>query len=115
MKEFDAVQEAVLQGTEIVAEQEKKKELRLTQRQRPIKGHILWQYNYTNGILEQAKFNKEDVVIDSLNPIRALKNATVVHKVITNDECFYLQSLNKENAIRKLKKLGFKYFRDAVV
>lgn len=111
MKEFDAVQEQILQGTEIVAEQEKKKEVILRGRERVVPGLTLWHYDYQTGLLKKANFDKQDLVINTLQ----LKNnwENPIHKKVTAGEnSFHLQALNRKNAIRKLKNLGFKTFKE---
>jgi len=56
------------QGIEIVAEQEKKKEVRLIERQRRIPGLILWQYNAESNVLDRAKFKQDTLVLNTLDP-----------------------------------------------
>jgi hypothetical protein len=114
MKELDAVREQILQGTEIVAEQEKKKQVVLSKRERAIPGLTLWEYNYNTGVLRKAKFEKQDILVQTLQ----LKNnwENPVHKKVSAGESsFHLQALNRKNAIRKLQNLGFKTFKDELV
>lgn len=105
MKEFDEIDKA-LDGVEIRAEQEKKKEVKLIGKQRRIPGLTLWEFNKKTKDLEKAKFKKQDVILSTLDPT-VVANSTTHHKVEINEGCFYFQALNKKNAQKKLKKLGF--------
>jgi len=89
----------------LVADQEKKKEIKLLGRQRKIKGHTLYEFNTVTRTLTKARFQKQRVELDYLS-----KNAEEIvfrSTVIVNDNCKYFQSLNVVNAIKKLKKEGF--------
>lgn len=99
-------EEIIEKPIEIVAEQQQKKEIRFIGQQRKISGLTLWEFNESTGVIQPAKFKKQDFKINSLSiKLEALQ---ISHKVEVNEGCFYLQALNKENALKKLNKLGYK-------
>lgn len=108
MKEFE-LKDKVLQGIEIRAEQEKKKELKLISSQRKIRGLILWEYNEVTHILKRAQFKKQDVTITSLDP--SAVHLMINNKVEINERCYYVQALNQKNAIKHLKNVGYSNFK----
>ena len=69
------------------------------------KGHILFEYNKTTKEILPAKFQQDKVInIDFKTEKTSRLNKS---KVVINKDCFYLQALNKSNAIKRLRKLGF--------
>jgi hypothetical protein len=94
---------------EIVAEKQQQKVIKLIDRQRKIRGHVLWEYNQKTYVLIQAKFKKQDFHITSIVPSPSA--TTVSNKVQVNDNCLYFQALNRKNAIKKLNKVGIRLIR----
>ena len=81
---------------ELVAEQ--RKEYRFIGSQRRIPGLILFQYDLTTGELRQAPMKKE---IELTTDGRLNKN----NKVEASALCLYVQAMNKENAMRKVRAM----------
>lgn len=81
---------------ELVAEQ--RKEYRFIGSQKRIPGLILFQYDLTTGELRQATMKTE---IELTTDGRLNKN----NKVAACDLCLYVQALNKENAMRKVRAM----------
>lgn len=96
-----------LQGQEIRAEAERKKELRLIDQQRKIPGLTLWKYHELECTLEKAKFKKTDVWLGTLDPkqIHLLKFS---NRIEVESDCYYFQALNRTSAVRHLSKRGKK-------
>jgi hypothetical protein len=88
---------------EIQAEQQQKKEIKLIGQQRKIKGLTLWEYNAKTKELIPAVFKKVDVSLTSLSAKAEALN--INHKVVVNENCLYLQALNKKVALKKVKKI----------
>jgi hypothetical protein len=88
---------------EISAEEQEKKIIKYIGSQRKIQGLTLWEYNQKTNELNLAKFKKQDVIIESLEPSEG--SAIMRHKVDTNEDCFYFQALNRKNAEKKLQQL----------
>lgn len=77
---------------------EQRKEYRFIGSQRRIPGLILFMYDLTTGELSQAPMKKEiELTMDG----RLNKN----NKVESRDLCLYVQALNKENAMRKVRAM----------
>lgn len=81
---------------ELVAEQ--RKEFRLIGSQRRIPGLILFEYDLTTGDLQRASMKKE---------VQLNIDGTIGKKshVDSKDLCLYIQALNEENAMRKVRQL----------
>ncbi|MBQ1792650.1 MAG: hypothetical protein II008_20945 [Oscillospiraceae bacterium] len=77
---------------------EQRKEFRLIGSQRRIPGLILFEYDLTTGELQRASMKKE-VQLNIDGTIG--KNSHVDSK----DLCLYIQALNEENAMRKVRKM----------
>lgn len=111
MKELEQpIQDKQLETIELVAEQEKKKQLTLIGSQRQIPGLTLWEYNHVTHILDKAQFKKEErFELTSLDPEKVNK---LIHrkKVDIKENCVYTQALNRKNAIKKFKQRGFTIF-----
>lgn len=109
MKELEsAIQENQLQSTEIVAEQEKKKEIKLVGRQRKMRGGILWEYNQKTHEIKRAQYTKEIAKFD-FDTSRA--NQSTPSKVNVKENCIYEQALNYKNIVKRLKKMGYTEFK----
>lgn len=94
---------------EIVAEKQQQKVIKLIDRKRKIRGHILWEYNQETHELKPAIYKKQDFQIASLEP--SASALSISNKVQVNDKCIYFQSLNRKNAIKKLAKIGITLIR----
>lgn len=77
----------------ISSEDEQRKYQKLIGSLKVTKGHILWQFNVVTKELQEAKFKTVTVSFDGVK-----KNTVDVAK-----DCIYFQSLNRKNALRKLK------------
>lgn len=64
------------------------------------RGHILFEYDRKTREVNKAIFKVEKTV-------RYDGSANSTQKIIINQDCFYIQALNKKNAIKKLIKMGF--------
>lgn len=96
MKELQEIDSKV----EIVEEQQQRKEIKLIGRQRRVRGLTLWEFNHKEKTLQPAKFHKQDFAITALSTSpEALK---ISNKVVVNENCVYVQALNRKNAIKKL-------------
>lgn len=87
---------------EIVEEQQQKKEIKFIGSQRQVPGLTLWEFNWGTRQLKPASFKKEDVAITSLKPTKA--SAVKHSKVITQENCWYFQALNRSSAGKKVRK-----------
>lgn len=77
---------------------EQRKEYRFIGSERRIPGLILWEYDLTTGELRQAPMKKElQLTIDG----RLDKN----NKVEAGQFCLYVQAINQENAMRKVRAM----------
>jgi len=97
---------------EIVEEQQQKKEIKLIGQQRKVPGLILWEYNKTTKLIQVAKFRKINIFISSL--AMSPESITETHKVVVNENCIYIQSLNLKNAIKKLKSFGYTNLKTSI-
>ena len=77
---------------------EQRKEYRFIGSHKRIPGLILFQYDLTTGELRQAPMKKE---IELTTDGRLNKN----NKVEAGALCLYVQALNKENAMRKVRAM----------
>ena len=68
------------------------------------KGHITFEFNKITKEIKPAlmQLNKT-VKVEAEGTLSSISK----YKVIINENCFYIQALNLENAIKKLKKYGF--------
>lgn len=81
---------------ELVAEQ--RKEFRLIGSQKRIPGLILFEYDLTTGNLQRASMKKEiEINLDGTVGAKS--------RVDSRDMCLYIQAINEQNAIRKVKQL----------
>ncbi len=67
---------------------------------KPHRGHILYEFNKITKKLKEAEFENLDIHYNA-----DLKKMKKRKKVIVNENCFYLSSLNQKNAIKKLTNL----------
>ena len=80
----------------------KQKEYKLVGSQRKVAGHTLFEFNKSTKEIKAADIKRECIIDFGANkPI--YKTKTDMH-----ENCIYIQALNIKNAIKKLKKLGFK-------
>ena len=88
---------------ENVKQVEFKKQLRLTGRYIPQKGHTIFEVNRLTNQVVKAEY--EDVKeIDYLAAKKGLFRQITTKKVIVRDNCIYISALNIKNCF---KKLGF--------
>ena len=78
----------------------KQKEYKLIGRRRKIPGHTLFEFNVMTKELRHAMV-KHDVIFDTKSGKPIYKNKAEVH-----EGCLYVQALNKQNAEKKLKRIG---------
>lgn len=103
MKELLKEHEQNKVDKEIVASIQKKKEHKLINQQRIVKGHILWKYNtLTKELSKDVKYKKTDLVITDINNVDC---DAINIKVELEKDCIYFQALNYKNALKKLNKL----------
>jgi hypothetical protein len=89
---------------EIREEQQQKKEIKLIGSQLRVKGHTLFEFNARTKELSKAMFKTETLEIITISKDKSNINSRL--KVVVNDDCFYIQSLNEKNARKKLSKLN---------
>lgn len=107
MRELESpVQDKKLDTIEIVQEQQQKKELKLVGSERKIRGHILFEFNEKSRRLDVARFKAQTFTITSLDPTSS-DYLKINQKVDVQDNCIYIQALNRKNAIKQLKRLGY--------
>lgn len=84
---------------ELIAEQNQQTEFKLIGRCRVHRGHILYQFNTVTLELTEAIYvaQKEIIWEDA-------RNGIFRKKVLKEKDCIYFSALNRDNAIRKLKK-----------
>ncbi len=97
MKEFDNDSNEV----EIVEERQQRKELRLIGQQRKIRGLTLFEYNEKTKQIQPAKYKPVSIYIHGF---AGGSETTETYKCVVNENCIYVQALNKENAMRKINK-----------
>lgn len=107
MKELEQpVQDKALTATEIVAKKDNKKEIRLINTERKIRGHILWEFNEITRELNRVSYKKQTFTLTSLDPNKA-DYLKINDQVDIKENCYYFQALNYESAVKKLKKKGY--------
>lgn len=78
--------------------QRKRQEFRLIGSVKRIPGLILFEYDLTTGVLRRATMKKEvELNIDGRIGAKA--------RVDSRDFCLYIQALNEENAMRKVRQM----------
>lgn len=104
MKELEEFKELPI---EIVAEQQQKKEIKHIGQQRKVPGHILWEFNEKTREVVRAVFKKTNITITgtSMSP----ESITETHKVVVKENCSYVQAMNRKNAIKHFKRMGFEF------
>lgn len=91
----------------IHAEQQQKKEIKLIDRQRKIRGLILWEFNTLTKLLKAAEFKKQTFSLKVLSSKD--HDHEINHKVVVKENHIYFQALNRKNAERKLRKSGYNF------
>lgn len=65
------------------------------------KGHTLFEYNVKTKSIKKATYKMiEDTIQFNHNPLQK-------RELIIKQDCYYLQALNMNNALKKLRKIGF--------
>ena len=77
---------------------EQRKELRFIGSQRVIRGLTMFEYDLTTGELNRLSLKKEFELNLDLT-------TSSVSRVDSRDMCLYIQALNEQNALRKVKQL----------
>lgn len=85
--------------------QKKKNEFHLVGEERRVKGHTLFCFNEVTKKIKVAPMNQECML--GLDGSVIYKNNVTVEK-----DCVYIQALNQKNAIKKLRKMGYKTKED---
>jgi len=67
------------------------------------KGQILWEFHRDTRSIEKVKYEETQVDMNINTDQLKVKR----HKLIIDDNCVYVIAINKKNATRKLKKLGY--------
>jgi len=99
---------------EVVEQIRQKQEWRMLQQKRIVhRGHVLFQFDWTTGILEQVEYEKDPIVKE--NPFPILEHGQAVispaehsakHRAVKyNENCFYIAALNVDNARKHLQRL----------
>jgi hypothetical protein len=96
MKELENLQK---DAVKIHAQAEKKKEVKFLGSQRKIKGLILWEFDLETKILQPARYKSQRVVLSKQKGMSKTRL-----EVDIKQKGLYIQALNRENAVRKLKK-----------
>lgn len=91
----------------IHAEQQQKKEIKLIDKQRKIRGLTLWEFNSTEKTLCPAEYKKVNYELKSLSSQD--QELVINHKVIVKESCIYFQALNRKNAEKKIRKAGYEF------
>lgn len=78
--------------------EEQRKEYRLVMQQRQIPGLILFEYDLTTGELRRPSMKKELQLCED-------GSLGVKSRVDSNDFCLYVQAINEQNALRKVKQM----------
>lgn len=102
MKELEEFRELPI---EIVAEQQQKKEIKHIGQQRKVPGHILWEFNEKTREIKRAVYKKTNVTITGIS--MSPESITETHKVVVNENCAYAQAMNKKNARKHFKRMGY--------
>ena len=77
----------------------KQQEYHLIGKQRKVRGHILFEFNKKTKEIKQAALSRKVILGFNSDPLYEIR-------VDIHQDCFYVQALNKQNAEKKLKKLG---------
>ena len=77
----------------------KQKEYKLIGKQRKVPGHTLFEFDKKTKEIRPAQVTREQIWTEK-GPIS--RTRTDIH-----EGCFYVQALNKANAAKKLRKIGF--------
>lgn len=97
MKEFNWIK-AEKEGLKEVRNKEvQKNEYTLIGSQLPKRGHTLFSFNLKTNEIKEAQFKEKDALFTLEKQNR---------KVIVEDDCLYLSTLNKKNFIKVLKRKG---------
>src|SRR6185503_9614167 len=88
--------------SEVQAQQDQRKGVKLVASHRKIPGLTWWEYNQNTDNLQKAKFKTDETLelkSRSVNPEQLRKS----NKVIITENCIYFQALNERSARKKLK------------
>ena len=77
----------------------KQQEYHLIGKQRKVRGHILFEFNKKTKEIKQAAVTRK--ALYGYNGTAKFETRVDIHQ-----DCFYVQALNKQNAEKKLRKIG---------
>jgi hypothetical protein len=77
-----------------------KKELKLLGTIKPQKGHKCFEYNLKTNEVSEATYTESEITILSSSMFAPKR------KINVKEDCIYITALNKENAWKKINKLG---------
>lgn len=98
---FELVYQDKIDKAQAELVEQKKHEFHLIRRQRKIPGHIMFSYNTETHELKVADVEHcKDVSFITRKPLRS-------DKIVIEKNCIYFQSLNMQNAIKRLKRMGY--------
>ena len=100
MKELEEQKQAPI---EIREEQQQKKELKLIGSLLRRPGQTLFEINLTTGEINPATYKAETLELKGIRE-KVNVNLNTRLKVEVKENCYYIQALNKKNAIRKFNK-----------
>lgn len=91
--------------TEIQQKKQQKKEQKMIGSIRHRKGMTLFSINSVTGVVKPAEYVKESTITleQALKLLHSEGNTT--RRVFVEKDCIYIEALNKENALKKYKKL----------
>lgn len=96
--EIDKVKTAQEAKAPVEQVAKKQKEYKLIGKQRKVPGHTLFEFNKKTKEIRPAQVTREQIWTEK-GPIS--RTRTDIH-----EDCFYVQALNKQNAEKKLRKIG---------
>ena len=97
--EIDKVKTAQEAKAPVEQVAKKQQEYHLIGKQRKVRGHILFEFNKKTKEIKQAALSRKVILGFNSDPV--YETSVDIHQ-----DCFYVQALNKQNAEKKLKKLG---------
>jgi ribosome maturation factor RimP len=98
------IEQHLIDKVEIVASQQERKQINFIGTVAKAKGLTLWEINLKAKSIIPATFTKETVALADLTDCS--KTSTVIrHHLEMKENCFYVQAVNKENALRKCLKM----------
>ena len=97
--EIDKVKTAQEAKAPVEQVAKKQQEYHLIGKQRKVRGHILFEFNKKTKEIKQAALSRKVILGFNSDPVYETR-------VDIHQDCFYVQALNKQNAEKKLRKIG---------